>query len=124
MKKGPKRKYSFIVACLGSILCLHAGAQTHGQQRMNFLISNQPFSITSPKYQLTQALNVSYQRQNEPGIPARSIYPPSTIIPSNDYVRHLGFFCRQEWSFEKKSHIPLRLRLGSLEYCDHLEGKK
>jgi hypothetical protein len=40
------------------------------------------------------------------------------------YVKNFGVMCRQEWKLEKYLHVPLRLRMGSLEQCNYLEGKK
>jgi hypothetical protein len=45
------------------------------------------------------------------------------LSPSNNYNRHFGFFCKQEWKLEKQTNIPIRLRLGSLEQTNRLEGK-
>lgn len=33
------------------------------------------------------------------------------------------FFCRMEYKLGKKTHIPFKFRLGSVEYVDWLEGK-
>ena len=46
------------------------------------------------------------------------------IIPADYYTKNMGFFCKKELSLEKSTKIPLRLRLGSLNYCNYLEGKK
>ena len=46
------------------------------------------------------------------------------VIPPMFYVNNLGFFCKQELNFQSASHIPLKFRLGSVQYCDRMEGKK
>jgi hypothetical protein len=47
----------------------------------------------------------------------------AALLPANFYASNLGFVCRKEIFFEKKTKIPLRLRIGNLEYCNYLEGK-
>ena len=46
----------------------------------------------------------------------------STSYLLNQIPSHWGFICKQEWKFEKATKIPLKIRLGSLDYCNKLEG--
>lgn len=54
---------------------------------------------------------ISFQKNNLPPVSFSSSY----INP--------GFFCRQEVKLDKKLPVPLRFRLGSVQYCNWLEQK-
>lgn len=47
----------------------------------------------------------------------------AAFLPANFYARNLGFMCKQEIFLEKKTKIPFRFRIGSVDYCNYLEGK-
>ena len=46
------------------------------------------------------------------------------ILPANFSINEYGFFCKKELKFEAATKIPLKFRLGNVQYCDWLEGKK
>ena len=46
-----------------------------------------------------------------------------SVISADFYTQNFGFFCKKELQFEKATKIPLRFRLGSLQYNNYLEQK-
>ncbi len=52
----------------------------------------------------------------------RFMLTPRSISPDH-YKKQLGFFCLKELQVEKALKVPLKFRLGALEYCNYLEGK-
>jgi len=47
-----------------------------------------------------------------------------TSITPDFYIKNLGIVCKHEMILQKKTSIPFRFRLGSLEYVNRMEGKK
>lgn len=48
---------------------------------------------------------------------------PLRLVDQDFYSNNLSFFCKKELQIEKLTKIPFRVRLGSLDYVNTLEGK-
>jgi len=75
-----------------------------------------------PANPLTKSSLEHVKRSNykELAIPSR----PLAIIPKKYYTMHFGIMCKTEVAIEKATKIPFRFRLGSLQHCNILEGKR
>ncbi|MBK8785637.1 MAG: hypothetical protein IPN43_03830 [Chitinophagaceae bacterium] len=71
-----------------------------------------------------QSKNITKEKPAADAKPVVSINSLSrSIIAADFYTCNFGFFCKKELQFEKATKIPLRFRLGSLQYNDYLEVK-
>jgi len=122
-----KRKISFIVAVFLTVFVTVAEAQKNisFSQKNNLKIElNSKLELNKPNFFLFAVRplfsdntfvnqRISYAEMSK-----------SAKLNGDYYVQHLGFFCTKEYKFEKATHIPLKFRVGSLEYCNYLEGKR
>ena len=142
-----QRKKMFLVVCISALLTGGVNGQNFlpgrgkwlpeylGPEREKFLFPAIPGWDLSDKGKpawgkVLPALGVEMGawRTRIMGVPGtqmeRASWPENgAMIPANRVVTHFGFFCRRELELEKTIRLPLRFRLGSLEYCNRLEGE-
>jgi hypothetical protein len=111
-----QRVYQFLV-----VLLLILPGRNFSQQQMPLIAQKIPHAPQSfPIFNLYG----TYYFQPFKKIPGYNLNNDSIrVINSNFYANHLGFFCRGELLFEKMTYVPLRFRLGSLDYVNRMEGK-
>ncbi len=100
----------------GAIVNAQHKQMTLGNVKMSFL--NSP---TTTNYLNTSRLkNVATSWQIADTSKIR--FSPNSISPTF-YAEHLGMMCKEELRLEKVVKFPIRIRLGSKEQVDYLEGK-
>ena len=123
-----QRVYQFLV-----VLLLMLPVKSFSQQQMPPIGQNSPHVVSfleNFQVKKNQNSHTNYLVINSGSLyrltPSALDATPGTaeIIKSSLAVQNLPFFCKKEFQFEKATSIPLRVRLGSLEYVNKLEGKE
>ncbi len=84
-------------------------------------VKNSTLPIPANK-QLKGALAiVLYKKENRNSF---FVSPAINTITSNYYTQHFGLICKKELALQKATKLPLYIRLGSLQQCNYLEGKR
>ena len=90
--------------------------------------SSKPFTQSgikaNIKTEFLEKKNSVISRINTVSPKALLIPHPYFALAADYYTKDFGFFCKKELQFEKATKLPFRFRLGSVQYCDWMEGKK
>jgi hypothetical protein len=122
-----QRKISFIVAVFLTVFILTAKAQQNFSFAGNrYTKIDLDYKSDKPKTFAFVSAGTYFLSGYQPAIQKISFAEKMQAvgISGDFYAQHVGFICKKEYTLEKATHIPFRFRLGSLEYCNYLEGKR
>ncbi len=117
-----QRKKTFLVVCI-SILTSPLWAQIAPAE----VLKNSGLVLGAPAVKTVSLLKAEsadklWTTERAP-VSVVSMANATALYGSGFYLNSLGFFCKKEIQIENTIHLPVRLRLGSLQEVNRLEGK-
>ena len=123
------KRAKFLIFCMIFVAC-----SVTGQNLTYKRLEDKGLFYTKATYPESSKINIHsafHQISNKEFLPEKANIKPvfllnpvsCSVISADYYTQGFGFFCKKELQFEKATKIPLRFRLGTLQYNDYLEGK-
>lgn len=118
MKKIKMKKLLISNLLIFMVFCVNAqiSGKSIPELRQEAVASFQPSFISFFHYSNFPSFRLSNFKANFP-----HSNPTVPIIYS---YHNLAFFCKIEVKMEKAAKLPIKFRLGDVDYVDHLEGKR
>ena len=87
------------------------------------LYSQDQFKLNNDKYQINfKFMDSQFEIRALYDTKSMSlVFKKKNTIPPNFMYSRLGFFCKAEHKIQKKTLIPIKIRLGTLDYVNLLE---
>ena len=110
----------FLLIIISPINAINAQLKEHYLQQLGFKNSSFELSYPAVIRAKNDDIHITYtsDRRN-----IKHVIFRSKVIPHNFSTHDFGFFCHKELHLQKITKVPFRFRLGSLHYCNYLEGK-
>jgi len=83
-------------------------------------------SISSPRIHITKSFEKNFVMVSAAPNPVTKTNWNGRFtapVSPDHYTRNFGFFCKEELQLQKRTGVNFSLRLGTLDYCNFLEGK-
>jgi hypothetical protein len=113
-------KEAIKIICFLSLIIANLAVSGQQQRFVDFKI------ISAPKISITKSYEKNFvmMRAQQPQFPSREAMEYTNgFIRADHYTRNFGFFCKEELQIQKRTGVNFSLRLGTLDYCNFLEGK-
>ena len=127
IKEVGSRSCLLVFGFIGLLVCCFGKSELHAQS--THIVGKSVYELRTEIYEPAPALAIPhllFPATQNTSIPDLRTFSTdrSYQAPAAYRYQDLAFFCRLEVRMEQASKMPVRFRLGTVDYVDYLEGKR